>query len=104
MNPPGHSGPVKQPCPSVHAAFRSFFLDDQGHFFVQTWERTSDGLQDIYDVYDSESRFFGRIALNVHPDFINPVQRILKNNKLYAVESDEEGYEVVKRYSVTWKH
>ncbi|MCX6576737.1 MAG: 6-bladed beta-propeller [Candidatus Aminicenantes bacterium] len=102
--PPGHSGPVKQPCPSVHAAFRSFFLDDQGHFFIQTWERTSDGRQDIYDVYDSEGRFFGRIALNVHPDFINPIPRILRNNKLYAVEVDEEGYEVVKRYSVAWRY
>ena len=104
MIPPGSSGPVKKPCPSVHAAFRSFFLDDHGRLFVQTWERTSDGRQDIHDVYDSEGRFFGRIALNVHPDFINPVQRILKNNKLYAVESDEQGYEVVKRYAVTWKH
>jgi len=102
--PPGTSGPVKHPCPSVHAAFRSFFIDDRGRLFVQTWERTSDGRQDIYDVYDSEGRFFGRIALNVHPDFINPIPRILRNNKLYAVEVDEEGYEVVKRYSVTWRY
>ncbi len=102
--PPGSSGPPKHPCPSYHAAFRSFFIDDRGHLFVQTWERTSYGRQDIHDVYDSQGRFFGRIALNVHPDFINPILRILKNNKLYAVEVDEEGYEVVKRYSVTWKH
>jgi len=104
MIPPGSSGPVKIPCPSVHAAFRSFFIDDNGRLFVQTWERTSDVKQDIHDVYDPEGRFFGRIALNVPPDFINPIPRILKNNKLYAVEVDEEGYEVVKRYSVTWKH
>jgi hypothetical protein len=104
MIPPGSSGPVKKPCPSHHAAFRSFFLDDHARLFVQTWERTQDGRQDIHDVYDSQGRFFGRIALNVHPDFINPVQRILKNNKLYAVEVDEEGFEVVKRYSVAWKH
>jgi hypothetical protein len=103
MNPPGTSGPVKQPCPSVHATFRSFFVDDSGRLFVQTWERTPDGKQDIYDIYDPEGRFFGRIALNVHPDFINPTPRILKNSKLYAVEVDEEGYEVVKRYSVAWK-
>jgi len=89
---------------SRHAAFRSFFLDDHGRLFVQTWERTQDGRQDIHDVYDSEGRFFGRVALNVHPDFINPTPRILKNSKLYAVEVDEERYEVVKRYSVTWKH
>ena len=102
--PPGTSGAPKHPCPSVHAAFRSFFIDDNGRLFVQTWERTSNGRQDIYDVYDSDGHFFGRIALNVHPDPINPTPRILKNNKLYAVEVDEEGYEVVKRYSVTWKH
>ena len=102
--PPRSSGPPKQPCPSRHAAFRSFFFDDHGRLFVQTWERTQDGRQDIHDVYDSEGRFFGRIALNVHPDFINPIPRILKNNKLYAVEVDAEGYEVVKRYSLTWRH
>jgi hypothetical protein len=102
--PPGTSGPPKHPCPSVHAAFQSFFLDDHGRLFVQTWERTSDGRQDIHDVYDPQGRFFGRIALNVHPDFFNPSPRILKNDKLYAVEVDEEGNEIVKRYSVTWKH
>ena len=102
-NPPGVSGPPKYPCPSVHAAFRSFFIDDLGHLFVQTWERTSDGKKDIYDIYDPEGRFFGRIALNVHPDFINPTTRILRDNKLYATEVDEEGYEIVKRYSVVWK-
>jgi hypothetical protein len=102
-NPPGVSGPPKYPCPAVHAAFRSFFVDDRGRLFVQTWERTPDGKQDIHDIYDSDGRFFGRIALNIHPDFINPIPRILRNNKLYAVEVDDEGYEVVKRYSVAWK-
>jgi 6-bladed beta-propeller len=102
-NPPGVSGPPKYPCPSVHAAFRSFFIDDLGHLFVQTWERSADDKKDFYDIYDPEGRFFGRIALNVHPDFINPTTRILRDNKLYATEVDEEGYEIVKRYSVVWK-
>jgi len=103
-NPPGAKGPPKYPCPSDHAAFRSFFSDDQGRLFVQTWERTPDGKQDIHDVYDAEGRFFGRFPLNAHPDLINPTPTILKNNKLYTVEVDEEGYEIVKRYSVAWKH
>jgi hypothetical protein len=101
-NPPGTSGPPKFPCPSVHAAFRSFFMDDQGHLFVQTWERSADEKKDVYDIYDADLRFMGRIALNAHPDFINPTPRILLDNKLYAIEVDEEGYEVVKRYSVEW--
>jgi hypothetical protein len=28
----------------------------------------------------------------------------LKMNKLYAIEEDEQGYHVVKRYKVTWKN
>ena len=103
-NPPGATGPPRYPCPSVHAAFRSFFSDDHGRLFVQTWERTPDGKQDIHDVYDAEGRFFGQFPLNAHPDLINPTPTILKGDKLYTVENDEEGFEVVKRYSVAWKH
>jgi hypothetical protein len=103
-NPPGATGPPRYPCPSVHAAFRSFFSDDHGRLYVQTWERTPDGKQDIHDVYDAEGRFIGQFPLNVHPDLINPTPTILRGDKLYTVEADEEGFEVVKRYSVTWKH
>jgi hypothetical protein len=101
-NPPGVSGPPKYPCPSVHAAFRSFFIDDREHLFVQTWERSADEKKDFYDIFDVDGRFIGRIALNAHPDFINPTPRILMDNKLYAIEEDKDGYEVVKRYSVEW--
>ncbi len=103
-NPPGSSAPPRFPCPSVHAAFRSFFGDDHGRLFVQTWERTPNGRQDIHDVYDAEGRFIGQLPLNAHPDLINPTPTILKGNKLYTVEADDEGYEVVKRYSVVWKY
>lgn len=103
-NPPGVSGPPKRPCPSVHAAFRSFFSDDHGRLMVQTWERSPDGKHDIHDIYDAQGRFLGRLALNVHPDPVTPTATILKNNKLYTVEVDKEGYDVVKRYAVTWEH
>jgi hypothetical protein len=29
---------------------------------------------------------------------------VLKKRKLYTIEEDEEGYQIVKRYKVTWKH
>jgi hypothetical protein len=29
--------------------------------------------------------------------------RLWKDNKIYAVEEDEKGYEVVKRYLAEWK-
>jgi hypothetical protein len=87
---------------SHHAAYRSFFVDDQGHLFVQTWERTADNRQDFYDIFDAEGKYIGRIAMPRHEDLINPTVRILKGSKFYAIEPNADGYEVVKRYSVNW--
>ena len=87
---------------SHHGAYRSFFVDDLGHLFVQTWERTTDNRQDIHDIFDAEGRFIGRVPLNRHADLINPKVRLIRSGKYYAIEPDAEGYEVVKRYSVVW--
>jgi hypothetical protein len=86
-----------------HAAYRSFFVDDLGHVFVQTWERTADNRQDIHDIFDAEGRYIGRVALHRHADLINPKPRFIRAGKLYTIEPDQEGLETVKRYSVEWK-
>ncbi len=86
-----------------HAAYRSFFADSEGHLFVQTWERTPDRRKDIHDIFDAEGRFIGRIALPCHSDLINPKPRIARAGKLYSIEPDPEGFEVIKRYSLEWK-
>jgi hypothetical protein len=87
---------------SHHSAFRSFFPADTGRLFVQTWERTADGRQDIYDIFDEEGRFIARVPLSPNPDFQFPLPRFIKDGKLYTIEPDPKGYEVVKRYSVKW--
>jgi len=85
-----------------HAYYRSFFVDDRGHLFVQTWERTAGSTRDVHDIFDSQGRFVGRVPMPRHEDLINPTTRVLKKGKFYAIEPDDEGYSVVKRYSVTW--
>jgi len=87
---------------SHHSAYRSFFPDDAGRLFVQTWERSADGRQDIYDIFDDEGRYIARVPLSPNPDFQAPLPRFIKNGKLYTIEPDPKGYEVVKRYSVKW--
>jgi hypothetical protein len=87
---------------SRHAHYRSFFIDDQGCLFVQTWERTADKTRDVHDIFDAEGRYFGRVALPRHEDLINPTIRIIRNGRLYAIEPDVEGGSVVKRYSLSW--
>lgn len=90
--PPGTT--VRFEFPKYHSAYTRFFLSDFGHLFVQTWEKTKDG-KSIHDIFDTEGRFIGRIPLK--PSGVE----ILKG-KYYALEEDEDGYQTVKRYAVTW--
>jgi hypothetical protein len=78
-----------------HSAYAGFFTSDLGHLFVRTWEKTDDG-KDVNDVFDAEGRFLGRIPLKSYGI------AILKG-KYYALEQDEDGYQYVKRYTVTWE-
>ncbi|UCE43392.1 MAG: hypothetical protein JSV17_16580 [Candidatus Aminicenantes bacterium] len=81
--------------PKHHTAFQRFTVDDENRIFVQTWEKTKDGKAFIYDVFDSEGICFVKIPLEITP-------RVWKNNKLYTIEEDEDGYQSVVRYKVTW--
>ncbi len=80
--------------PEHHPAYSRFFLSDLGHLFVQTMEKT-DGGRFIHDVFDAEGRFIGRIALK-------PAGIGIMKGEYYALEEDADGYQVVKRYAVTW--
>jgi hypothetical protein len=78
-----------------HSAFWNLFTSDTGHLFVATWEKTEDGLF-IHDVFDKEGRLVARMpfkSLGVK----------ISGGKYYALEEDEDGYQYVKRYAVTWK-
>ncbi len=81
--------------PKYHPIFSGFFLSDLGHIFVRTHEKTED-RQFMYDIFDAEGRFIGRMPLK-------PSGVTILKGKYYAVEEDEDGFQYVKRYAVTWK-
>lgn len=78
-----------------HSAYDRFFASDDGHLFVRTWEKDADGKR-VHDVFDAEGRFIGRVPLK-------PLGLEMLKGKYYALEEDEEGYQYIKRYAVTWK-
>ena len=88
---------IKVSIPKYHSAYRWLFTDDEGRIYVMSWERTAEGEGNYYDVFDSEGKFIAKIHLKTIPF-------VLKNNKLYTVEEDEEGFLFIKRYKVTWKY
>ena len=81
--------------PKEHAAFRPFFSSDTGHLFVETCEKAGDGFF-IHDIFDKDGRLLARMPLK-------PRGLKISDGKYYALEKDEDGYQYVKRYAVTWK-
>jgi hypothetical protein len=81
--------------PKYHSAYDRFFTSDLGHLIVRTWEKTPDG-NSVHDIFDAEGRFIGRVPLK-------PIGVCILKGKYYALETDEDGYQYVKRYAVTWK-
>lgn len=80
-----------------HNAFQFLNIDDVGRIFIKTYEKTPDESGYYYDVFDSEGKYIVKIPINYQP-------QVWKKNKLYTIEEDEEGYQVVKRYKVTWNY
>jgi len=88
---------IKLSIPKYHAAYQWLIVDDESRIFVLTREKVENGDGYYYDIFDSEGRYIAKIPLKIRP-------LILKKNRLYTIEEDEEGYHVVKRYKITWKY
>ena len=82
--------------PKNFPACQSFSLDDQGRLIVKTWEREEDRREFYYDVFDEEGRYIVKILLDVEP-------LVWKRGKLYAREETEDGYHILRVYSVNWE-
>ena len=88
--------PENKEVPDFHPPYRRFTVDSEDRIFVQTWERPRNSEGFFHDVFDPEGRFMTKIA------FKFPLQ-IWKLGKFYSIEEDEDGFQMVKRYKVTWK-
>ncbi len=89
--PPG----IKLSWDSHHHPFIYLSVDDEGRVFVRTYEKAPNG-HFYYDVFNSRGKYIAKIPLEHRP-------RIWKKNKLYVISEDEEGYQQVRRFNVSWK-
>jgi len=90
-------GPMRLDIPQYHSAYQDLTVDEESRIFVQTWEKAKGGEGYYYDVFDSDGRYIAKIPLRMRPE-------VWKNDKLYTIEEDADGYQVIKRYKVTWKY
>jgi 6-bladed beta-propeller len=84
--------------PEHYPVFNALLRDDAGRIYVGLFP-LNDGNTAIYDVFDSEGRYFAVLAHSYKEKIA-----YIENNKVYClVESDEEGNPLVKRYLLDWK-
>ncbi len=80
--------------PKSFPPLQSLIADDEGRILAVTYEKSAEGAQ-ISDVFDTAGRFLARVAFKGRP-------QAWRKNKLYTIEDDAEGYQVLKRYRVIW--
>jgi len=94
----GEEGPppgIKISWDSHHNPFIYLSVDDEGRVFVRTYEKAPNS-QYYSDVFSSQGKYIAKIPLEHRP-------RVWKKNKLYVISEDEEGYQQVRRFTVSWK-
>jgi len=89
--------PLDKKTPPDYPAFQSITTDEESRMIVRIYEKPGTGEGDFYDIFDAEGRYISKIILQYPP-------RLWKQNKLYIVEEDSNGFQSVKRYDVEWKY
>lgn len=82
--------------PKALPPYRNFFLDEQGRIFVETFEKGKTKGEHLHDIFDAAGNYIARLALKGEEHFI-------KGEKLYSIEETEDGFQVLKCYSVRWE-
>jgi hypothetical protein len=81
--------------PKYFPPFYTLFSDDEGRVYVWTYERIPDGEGYYYDIFDDEGKYIHKVPFKTSP-------RVIKNNKFYMIEEDEDGFQYIKRYKMNW--
>ena len=85
--------------PKFYNPMADISVDEAGRIFVRTNEKAGAENSYFYDIFDTEGKYITRIPLKT---LVN-IPLVWKKNKLYSVEEDEEGFQIVKRYKAKWK-
>ncbi len=89
--------PQSSELPRYFPAFQDFSVDEEGRFFIQTFERYENEEIFYFDVFNTEGKYIAKVPLNALP-------QCWKNRKMYTIEEDEDGYQYIKRYKLIWKY
>jgi hypothetical protein len=82
--------------PKMFPPFQTFTLDEEDRVVVRTWEKGEGEDEFVHDIFDSEGRFIARFTSKI-------AVSVWKNGKAFAIDENEEGFNVIKRYKARWE-
>ena len=82
--------------PKTFPPYQFFIIDVAGRLFVRTWEKGKNKDSVQVDVFDAQGRYISKFESKVET-------RLWKSGKMYGVVENEDGFRLIKRYSVVWE-
>jgi len=69
-------------------------VDERGWIYVQTWKNSNDEENYFIDLFDADGRYRALLSMKE--------RAFIRKGKMYSIEEDEEGTQIIKRHAVTW--
>ena len=87
--------------------FQYFFTDDAGRLYVMTFEQGEKPEEYIYDIFNPEGLFIGRMSLDnsgneVTAKWGGPFEAKARSNHLYSLRIKTSGYMELVVYKMIW--
>jgi len=95
--------PAKLYFPDYWPAFHELFAGDTGWLFVMTYEKSKNLREFVYDIFNPDGIFTGKISLNNYKGMYRSLPVKVKNNRLYCLNEKESGYKELVVYKMRWE-
>jgi hypothetical protein len=84
--------------PEVFPPYVSFVLADEGRLFVRTYEKGRVKKEFYWDVFDAEGRFVAKVPIPIAHQI-----QLWRDEKVYFIVENEDGYKVLKCFRARWE-
>lgn len=96
--------------PEFYPPFQFFFLDDESRLYVMTYEQGQGSNAFIYDIFNPDCLFKGRIELEnygsspfSYAGIPVPLDVVAKNGRIYCLREKESGFKELVVYRTQWE-
>jgi hypothetical protein len=86
--------------PEHFPAFQHMVADEKGRLFVTTYEESKTSGETIYDIFNAEGIFLGRVSI---ASAVARAVHKIKNSLLYSYDEKESGYKELVVYKMNWE-